>query len=424
MSYRLELGLALLLAGAIGVAVFAANRTAKPAARDYRASTFLSGPEGSQALYRVLVRLGHPVERRRTALFSLASSPSPGPALLVVVHPPIWLEPAELEQVARFVQQGGALLAAGSGGGITRCAGWRLQPERVLDDSVTVRLPPNVGAQHAAPLRLPKAARVLAPRARGEKGGRGSRLEGLVKRRVAAPDEPCDSLVAEARDTLVAAVDGRPVVLRIHYAGGGTITLASDAGWFRNQAWRDTDVPYVVLPLLVPAARGRVVWDEYHQGFGRQSPSMAALTWEWTLHSPAGWAILQLVAVGLVWLAVTAVRFGPARSVIERRRRSPLEHLEALAAGLESAGDSDTAVRRIVAGLRRRLSRTGHVGGGDLEAWLGTVALATTSARGRGAVRRLQHLITHRGGERALDAAQAVEDVWEELRPRTTRDAF
>ena len=169
------------------------------------------------------------------------------------------------------------------------------------------------------------------------------------------------------------------------------------------------------------------MWDEYHQGFGRAAPSLAAHTWEWMVHSPAGWAILQLVAVGLIWLAVTAVRFGPAREGVERRRRSPLEHLEALAAGLESAADSDTAVRRIVAGLRRRLSRAGHVGSGDLETWLETLELATTSTRGRGAVRRLRHLITQRGGaspERVLDAAQAVEDVWEELRPRTTRDAF
>jgi hypothetical protein len=423
MSYRLELGLVLLLAGAIGVAVFAASRTPKPPARDSRASTFLTGPDGSQALYRVLVRLGRPVERRRTALFSLtgdtARRASP-PALLVVLHPPLSLEPAELEQVVRFVQQGGgAVLAAGWGGGITRCAGWRLQPDRggAQGDSVAVRPPP--GAEN---LRLPRAARVLAPRARGEAGG--GRLAGLVKRSVAAPDDACDSLAAEARDTLVAAANGRPIVLRLHYAGGGTITLASDAGWFRNHVWRDTDVPYVVLPLLIPQRRGRVVWDEYHQGFGRESPSMAALTWDWMLHSPAGWAILQLVAVGLVWLAVTAVRFGPARSVIERRRRSPLEHLEALAAGLESAGDSDTAVRRIVAGLRRRLSRAGHVGSADLTAWLETLELATASTRGRGAVRRLRQLITQRGGERALDAAQAVEDVWEELRPRTPRDAF
>ncbi len=431
MSYRLELGLALLLGGAIGVAVWAAHRAPKPAARDFRASTFLSGPEGSQALYRVLVRLRRPVERRRVPLFTLAADTAgrraspPPPALLVVVQPWMPLEPAELEQVVRFVQHGGAVLAAGSGGGITRCAGWRLQPERVRDDSVGVRPPrEGVGAQQAVPLRLPRAARVLAARAPG------TRLEGLVKRSVAAPDA-CDTLVPGARDTLVAATDGRPIVLRLHYSGGGTITLAADAGWFRNQVWRDTDVPYVVLPLLTPVRRGRVVWDEYHQGFGQESRSMAALTWDWIRHSPAGWAILQLVAVGLVWLAMTAVRFGPARPVIERRRRSPLEHLEALAAGLESAADADTAIQRIVGGLRRRLGRTGHPGrdAGDPGGgrWLESLELATRSTRGRGAVRRLRHLITQRGAAppgRVLDAAQAVEDVWEELRPRTTRDAF
>src|SRR5258706_298345 len=137
MSYRLELGLALLVAGAIGGAMIAANPTAKPAARDYRASTPLSGPEGRPALYRVPARL-----------------------------------------------------------------------------------------------RLPRAARVLAPRPlRG-------RLEGLVKRSVAGESgDQCVTLVAQARDTLIAATDGRPVVLRLHYAGGGTITLAADVGWFRNQVW-------------------------------------------------------------------------------------------------------------------------------------------------------------------------------------------
>jgi len=419
MSYRLEVGLALLLAGAIGLAILAANRTPKPTERDFRTSTLLAGPEGSQAVYGVMLRLGRPVARRRTPLFTLADDTTrkPGsPALLVVLDPPIPLDDTELEQVERFVRQGGAVLAAGYGGGITRCAGWRVQPDRLRDDSVAVR-PPR-GAEQ---LRIPRAARVLGPRVRRE------RLAGLVKRsRVAAPDA-CETLVAKSQDTLVAAVNGRPVVLRLQYAGGGTITLASDAGWFRNQVWRDTDVPYVVLPLLATTRGGRVVWDEYHQGFGQQSSTMAATTFEWLLQSPAGWAILQLVAVGLVWLAVTAVRFGPPREGVERRRRSPLEHLEALAAGLESAVDSDTAVQRIVGGLRRRLSRAGHVGKTDLKAWLATLELATTTPRGRGSVRRLRHLIIQRGGaapERALDAAQAVEDVWEELRPRTTRDAF
>jgi hypothetical protein len=168
-----------------------------------------------------------------------------------------------------------------------------------------------------------------------------------------------------------------------------------------------------------------VAWDEYHQGFGQSTPSLVGRTWAWLRGSPAGWAVLQLIAVALVWLAVTAVRFGPARESVERRRRSPLEHLEALAAGLESAADADTAVQRLVAGLRRRLNRSGQLGSGNVQAWLESVELAMRGPRGRAAVRRLRHLIIERDGSgRVLAAAQAVEDVWEELRPRSTRDAF
>ena len=145
----------------------------------------------------------------------------------------------------------------------------------------------------------------------------------------------------------------------------------------------------------------------------------------WLRHSPAGWLILQLIAVALVWLATTAVRFGPALSVIERRRRSPLEHLEALGAGLESAGDANTAVQRLVLGLRRRLSRAGHVGTGDVLPWVESLELAMRGPQGRAAVRRLHQLLTarDRDAQRVLDTAQAVEDVWEELRPRKTRNA-
>jgi hypothetical protein len=420
MSYRREVALLVFVTALLGVAAWAASRAPRPPEPDSRASTLLSGPDGSKGLYEVLMRLGHPVQRRRTALFNLAADTvrraRPPIGLLVVLNPPIQLQPAELEQVARFVKGGGAVLGAGSGGGITACTGWDAEPptRRFAVDSFPVRASPG--------LRLPRVVRVLKPRP-PERG-----LEGLVKRRaVKVEDDPCGPLVAHGIDTLLATTDGLPVVVRLRYRSGGTITLAADVAWFTNQVWRDTDVPYVVLPLLTLAPGGRVVWDEYHQGFGREGPSVEALTWDWLRHSAAGWAILQLVAVALVWLAATAVRFGPARPVIERRRRSPLEHLEALAAGLESARAADTAVERMISGLRRRLRRAGTPApdAGHLASWLDGLELAVSGTRGRAAVRRLRHLITQRGGdERVLAAAQAVEDVWEELRPRTTRDAL
>ncbi|MGH7672714.1 MAG: DUF4350 domain-containing protein, partial [Gemmatimonadales bacterium] len=206
MSYRLEIGLALLLAGGIGVAVWAAHRTPKPPAFDRRLSTFLSGPRGSKALYEVLARLGRPVERRRTALFTLADDTVRRPALLVVLNPPIHLQSAELEQVVGFVTGGGGghVLAAGPGGGITGCTGGEAKALGGFPvDSLPVR------AREGEGLRLPPVARVF---------------ERLVKRRATkAEDDPCGPLIARGTDTLLATTNGRPVVLRVHYRNGGTI---------------------------------------------------------------------------------------------------------------------------------------------------------------------------------------------------------
>ena len=284
-----------------------------------------------------------------------------------------------------------------------------------MDDSIDVVRPSGLGAG-----ALPQAARTLVQRSRDST--RLDELRGLVKHQ-APSRNACTGFVAERREPLLYAANGQPVLLRLWYPGGGSVTLASDAGWFTNQVWRETDVPVVVVPLLASpqGRRGRIVVDEYHQGFGSEAQSVITLSWAWLRQSPVGWAALQLLAIWLVWLAVMAVRFGPARDVVERRRRSPLEHLEALGAGLESAHDDSTAVQRLVAGLQRRLSVSRS---GPTEAWLEGLELAMRRPEGRAAVRRLRHLMQERSGtdgDRVLAAAQAVEDVWEELRPRSTR---
>jgi len=416
MSRRLELGLVLLLALAITVAVVAGRRSAGSGPElDLRASTLLSGPLGSRALYDVLVRLGIPVERRRTPLFDLGKSDArrAATAVLVVLDPPQELLAAELAQVVRLVRAGRAVVAAGAGGGITRCVGWSTsQGRRFFPADTFAVVSPNG-------LELPPVADFLQPL---------TDLE--ARRRVrGGPSEQdeCETLPPPVADTLLRLADGRPAALRLRY-GAGSVTLVADVGYFRNRAWRAGDVPYFVAPLLVPPRGGghgrwpgRVTWDEYHQGFGR-SGSVAGLFVGWLAGTPAGWAVLQVVAVVVVGLAMAAVRFGPAQQVIERRRRSPLEHLEALAAGLEGAAGVETAVDLTLSGLRRRLGRAGVPRAGEMGSWLAGLELALATPAGRDAVRRLQRIVTQPGGpERALAAAQAVEDVWEELRPSPTR---
>ena len=82
MSYRLEIGTALLLAVAIAIGIWAANRKERTADLDFRTSTYLNGPRGSKALHDVLTRLGRLSERRRTPLYTLATERARRPAIL------------------------------------------------------------------------------------------------------------------------------------------------------------------------------------------------------------------------------------------------------------------------------------------------------------------------------------------------------
>jgi uncharacterized protein DUF4350 len=424
MFFRTELQLGLLLALAITLAAILARNGPAPATEDTEPSTFLAGPWGSKAPYDVLARLGQPVERRRTPLFDLSREP-PGrrPAQLVLIGPSLALQTAEMEEVVRYLRNGGAVVVVGNAGGLTYCFGWESQASfrRGELDSMAVTGATDLAGGTERP-RLPPVTRYLAPH-EAEPDDTTPRWRAIGQLR---KEGGCFGFAPVATDTLLwTAFLHRPVIVRLHYRGGGQAVLAADPEYFRNRSWRSGDVPLLLTPLLLPPppARGRVAWDEYHHGYGTDG-SLTGAVMGWLTGAPGGWAVLQLLAVALVALALAAVRFGPALSVIERRRRSPLEHLEALGAGLEGAAGADTAVGLIVAGLRRRLSRTGYIPRGDPGQWLAALELASPTPGSRAAVRRLQQLTTHPGGaERVLAAAQAVEDVWQDLRPRSTRDA-
>jgi hypothetical protein len=376
---------------------------------DRRLSTYLAGPNGAKGLAQALERLHVTVQQRRRPYFDLASdSVRPARSVLLAFFDVAAPTSRERLVIRDYVARGGRIFVAG-GTGIETCFGYvsrRLRPG-VAGDSAIV--------QFAAARRLPDTERLLWPipaesvpaaSARGTEGDR------------CAP-----RLATGARvDTLLRTIDDRPVSLRLRFASGGEVILLADARFLTNRALKETDAGLTVLPWFLDGRTRRVTVDEYHLGFG-EGGSLPGAAWAWLVSHPLGWTILQLVGVALVALAVQAVRFGPARRVIERRRRSPLEHLEALAAGLEGAAGFDPAIQLLVAGLGRRLSRSGAGSPGGAQQWLGALELALPTPRGRAAARRLQGLSSTPGGAAGvLAVAQSVEDVWEELRPRTTRD--
>jgi hypothetical protein len=218
-------------------------------------------------------------------------------------------------------------------------------------------------------------------------------------------------------DTLLTTTSGRAVALRLTRRDlRRRIVLLADAGLLRNRALRETRAGPFALALFA-GRYDRAIFEEAHHGFP-EGGSLAGATLDWSLRSPWGWAMWQLAVVGALALFAGAIRFGPARMVLERKRRSPLEHVRALATALAAARGHDVAINSMVEGLRRRLLPAGQRARGNPRQWLEHLAEQVRTPRARDAVGALQ-VLTRPGQapEGVLRAANAVEDVWEELHP-------
>jgi hypothetical protein len=394
---ELALGTGLVLALAVAAGEIGIRR-ARLTDSDDRRSTFLAGPLGASGYAEALRRLGVRVEsfRRPPGAFDTVTTPR---TLAAFLGPSRELTPHEGLEIAGLPSD---LLLAGPGAAAAlRCFGYDVR--RRSGDSLDLAPPPG-------------AERRPFPRARATLARRASRV--AVDSTDAEDGAPvtCTAPTARTVDTLLRTTGGRPVALRAALDDGRTVTLVADDRLFANRALRESAAGPFALGLVVPRYQ-RVIVDEYHHGFDA-SRSLSGATWDWTVRSPWGWAVLQLAGAGVLALLAAGVRFGPIRSVIERRRRSPLEHVRALATALAAARGHDVAVRLIVQGLRRRLARAGRAGHGELGPWLDGLATSVRTPRGREALETLA-TITHRPASApdVLHAAHAVETLWEELTP-------
>lgn len=401
MRPRRELALGLGAFFVVGLLIVVQALVAPTGTLDFRLSTFRAEPSGARAWADALERLDVSVVRWRRPLSSLPQPPKIG-SLLAVLAPEEMLGYGELRDLELWGKRGGDLLLVGRGNALAMsCAGWRLDTlgvegltgtARVGDAELTV---PNVRARLLHVAALPAAD--------------STRMQDVGVRQ-------CSRDRRERVDTLLRASSGAVLAARVYFEKGGTVTLVADGALFTNKALRDTPAGEFTLSLVPPYIDDLMV-DEYHHGFGVSS-SLSGAILDWSTTHPWGWALWQAALVGVLALLVSMPRTGPIQALPRARRRSPLEHVAALARTLAATRGHDVAIVALVRGLRRRLSADGRPARDDPRAWLQGLAGRVRTDVARQAVARLMELT--RPGRSAVDvlaAANAVEDVWQELRP-------
>ena len=384
-----------------------AGRNQPPSRFDPRASTYLSSPAGAQALYEVLRELKIPVDRRRAPLADADSIAGP----LVLLGPTEPLTPRELGALAAWVRGGGTLLYApplyfAFRDEVADTLGLRLvtlEPARE-----TPR--PRPGRREGPDTTVSYEELMWTGAAATATGHRLAEGVGVVEgfRRAFVPAGPLRGAQAE----VLLASGGRPVAAA-YPLGRGRVVAFSDAAPFVNQQLKTSRGAVLFARVAADAtAGGRTLrFDEYHHGFQGDGSVVRTLR-RFFVHDGAGRALLQLAAVALGLLLLAGRRFGAAVPPAPARRRSPLEHVEALAGAYRQAGARRTARRFLLAGLARRLGRRVPREGDE------SVLLAPLSHHaGAGESARALETEWKKGGAADLVAlSRNVDQVLEEVR--------
>lgn len=305
---------------------------------DPRLTTYSTQPQGAALFADLATKLGWRIVRRREP--TLSTETGVIHAVLAPAQPP---RAEEVEALFERVEAGDALLLVLSGDA-DPFAG-------ALDLDVAAGHPVQSGA---ADCEDPSDLVVrLWP-------GRPL-LYGL---RWTAP--PPDSVVEFV--TLSASADDEPeppgpAVIGFPW-GRGRIVVASDPDFLRNDALRvcsyGLDVRAVrALEYLRDGGdrpRATIVFDEYHHGYGEQPGTMGAMA-SYLSGTPSGRFLFQMVGAGLVLLFALAPRAIAPVDPERIERRSPLEHVDALARAYAQVGGTRTATAHLLRGVRRRVQR-------------------------------------------------------------------
>lgn len=345
---------------------------------DARLSTYFTGPQGARLLFELTQRLGWRSERWTEA----ATPPMDPSTVIAVLDPAQPLGAIESHELLDRVRKGSAMLYVLSG-------------DSPLNDSLHLRReinggfyePTRAGTADAPAATIPadtlRARRFSASASdtvsddddadsSRECAGAGSngalpmwvdekvQLWNLRFVRPAPNDTVIFARTLPSRGRRDRSAGGH-VAAAGFPLGRGRVVVFSDPDFLRNDVLRvckwGLDVVAVrALDYLAvgPAPRNHLVYDEYHQGFGTHPGTLRAIC-AYLFRSSSGHVLLQGMLAGLVLLLASGPRLLPAHDPLRVERRSPLEHVGALAQAYEGVGGTRTATARLLRGVRRRV---------------------------------------------------------------------
>lgn len=342
---------------------------------DQRLTTYSTTPFGARALYDVLGRLGWHVARQRSVFHEPVDSSS----TYLVLSPPLDLSATEVSALLGAVRRGATIVVSPDAGSALadslRIRRTRFDQDLEVLQSDTSDASDSASSFVAAAVNAGGFSRYLRPVPTSE--------------RDTEPVFPPDTMTL----LRVRADSGRvwPAVVT-RKLGKGTAVIVADLTFARNDNVRDTSGMILAVRLLERAGVDpghRLVFDEYHQGFGDES-SMSGVIGHALFGTPVGRAAVQALIAGLILLLAVGIRPVAPRGRASIERRSPLEHVGALRLAYEQIQATRLATTRLVRGVRRRHP----LGAGSLtdDAYLSLVAQRAPAAAGDAAL--LQRALT------------------------------
>jgi len=358
--HRRRIAFAVLAAAIVLVALLTPEDTGGRTG-DARLTSRSTGPQGAAALFELAGRLGWQPRQRLTDSIPLGDTTS----VHLVLDPPIAPSAIETHEILDRVRRGAGLVFVLGGGPLADSLGLGSTVPRagsvvgaaqlivgssgalVADDTASCGDRDEGWLSAGLPFWPDRQTHILALRWRGHEPS-GSRTLATVR------------TVNGIAGNQLPAVIGFPLER-------GRVVVAADPDLLRNDVLRvcrwGADVAAVrMLEYASEGAPGggrreRLVFDEYHQGYGEQPGTVRGIV-TYLRRTASGHLVLQWAAAGLLLLLAIGPRLLPPRATERIERRSPLEHVDALARAYRAVGATRTATTRLLHGVRRRVEKS------------------------------------------------------------------